>query len=420
MTKACYVGVAGKARKVKKIYTGVDNKARKVKKAYVGVGGKARPFFSAEQKLSYYGTVTSLSVSRAYFPATTVGGYGLFGGGYADSYLSTVDAYSASLVHSTPTSLSEARYDLAATTVGDYGLFGGGHATDQTDYDYLYSTIVDAYSTSLVRSTPTELSDRRATLKATTVGNYGLFGGGYLILKSESYIQFATVDAYSASLVRSTPTSLSEARYGLAATTVGDFALFGGGNGTGFNLTDTVDAYSATLVRSTPTPLSEARAELAATTVGGYALFGGGRWTDTVDAYSATLVRSTPTPLSEARAGLAATTVMDYGLFGGGALRPTEWSSSVDAYSASLVRSTPPHLSQFKSSLAATTVGDYALFGGGVEYNHSFYNAVDAYTVDGGGSKPSNPDPDPDPDGPEDLRPKPGGHVPDKVHGDND
>ena len=33
MAKACYVGVAGKARKVKKIYTGVANKARKVKKA---------------------------------------------------------------------------------------------------------------------------------------------------------------------------------------------------------------------------------------------------------------------------------------------------------------------------------------------------------------------------------------------------
>ena len=78
MTKACYVGVAGKARKVKKIYVGVANKARKVKKAYVGVGGKARPFFSAEQKLTYYGTVTPLSVARGALAATTVGNYGLF------------------------------------------------------------------------------------------------------------------------------------------------------------------------------------------------------------------------------------------------------------------------------------------------------------------------------------------------------
>ena len=134
MTKACYVGVAGKARKVKKIYTGVANKARKVKKAYVGVGGKARLFFSADQKLGYYGTVTGLSQGRNYLAATTVGDYGLFGGGmdfiFGNSYFATVDAYTTSLVRSTPTVLSKARGALAATTVGDYGLFGGGGAND--------------------------------------------------------------------------------------------------------------------------------------------------------------------------------------------------------------------------------------------------------------------------------------------------
>ena len=70
------------------------NKARKVKKAYVGVGGKARPFFSAEAKLSYYGTVTPLSSARWSLTGTTVGGYALFGGGDdGGSSSSTVDAY---------------------------------------------------------------------------------------------------------------------------------------------------------------------------------------------------------------------------------------------------------------------------------------------------------------------------------------
>ena len=140
MTKACYVGVAGKARKVKKIYTGVANKARKVKKAYVGVGGKARLFYSADQKLGYYGTVTGLSQARGYLAATTVGGYGLFGGGLSDSTYSTVDAYNTSLVRSTPTALSQARGGLAATTVGGYGLFGGGMPKSS------YSSTVDAYN----------------------------------------------------------------------------------------------------------------------------------------------------------------------------------------------------------------------------------------------------------------------------------
>ena len=42
MAKNIYVGVGGKARKVKQLYVGVAGKARKVKKVYVGVGGKAR------------------------------------------------------------------------------------------------------------------------------------------------------------------------------------------------------------------------------------------------------------------------------------------------------------------------------------------------------------------------------------------
>ena len=133
MTKACYVGVAGKARKVKKIYTGVANKARKVKKAYVGVGGKARLFYSADQKLSYYGTATALSHVMSALAATSVGNYGLFGGGatgfFGNAFFSTVDAYDLSLVRSTPTALSQARFYSAATTVGNYGLFGGGTAT---------------------------------------------------------------------------------------------------------------------------------------------------------------------------------------------------------------------------------------------------------------------------------------------------
>ena len=125
MAKACYVGVDGKARKIKKIYTGVSGVARKVKKGYVGVGGVARPFYSAEPELAYYGKATDLSVRHGDLAATTVGNYALFGGGR--QYSTTVDAYSDTLVRSTPTSLSIERYALAATTVGNYALFGGGY-----------------------------------------------------------------------------------------------------------------------------------------------------------------------------------------------------------------------------------------------------------------------------------------------------
>ena len=217
--------------------------------------------------------------------------------------------------------------------------------------------------------TATPLSEHRYLLAATTVGDYALFGGGDALNGATS-----TVDAYNSSLVHSTPTGLSEARFKLAATAVGGYALFGGG---GYK--EAVDAYNSSLVHSTPTGLSKGKHGLAATTVGDYALFGGGDTlrdgaSATVDAYNSSLVHSTPTGLSKARYSLYAAAVGDYALFGGGVHTP-----AVDAYNSSLVRSTPTGLSKARAELATATVGDYALFGGGQINNSTTYLIVDAY-----------------------------------------
>ena len=84
----------------------------------------------------------------------------------------------------------------------------------------------------------------------------------------------------------------------------------------------------------TITPLSEARSSLAATTVGNYALFGGGydgRGKNTVDSYDSNLTKGTSSPLSKARRNLSATTVGDYALFGGG-YGDKGYQNTVDAY----------------------------------------------------------------------------------------
>ncbi len=52
---------------------------------------------------------------------------------------------------------------------------------------------MDVYDTSLTRSNPVELSEARSNLAATTLGNYALFGGG---LKGQPS---GVVDAYIAS-----------------------------------------------------------------------------------------------------------------------------------------------------------------------------------------------------------------------------
>ena len=100
----------------------------------------------------------------------------------------------------------------------------------------------------------TPLSVGREQLSATTVGNYALFGGGQRTFSTDK----DTVDAYDATLTRSTPTALSVARECLAATTVGNYALFGGGGGSieGYSYTDTVDAYVDSVGAEIPSHLS--------------------------------------------------------------------------------------------------------------------------------------------------------------------
>lgn len=90
------------------------------------------------------------------------------------TYSEAVDAYNASLTHSTPTNLNVARNSLTSTSVGGYGLFGGGKTSTSSG---AVST-VDSYDTSLTHGTPTTLSKSRYDLSATSVGNYALFGGG--------------------------------------------------------------------------------------------------------------------------------------------------------------------------------------------------------------------------------------------------
>ena len=172
------------------LYKQQNSKARKVKKGYIGVAGIARPFFSAEQKLEYYGTADNLSTTKYRLAATSVGNYALFGGGYASSvYESTIDTYTSSLVKGTATDLSSARSYLAATNVGNYALFGGGNASSALK-------IVDTYTSTLVKGTATHLSQSKGCLAATSVGNYALFGGGKKSTSSSDTEGSKAVDVY--------------------------------------------------------------------------------------------------------------------------------------------------------------------------------------------------------------------------------
>ena len=325
MAKRAYIGVDGVARKIKKGYIGVDGVARKIKKAYIGVGGVARLCWSTEPQPTYWGTTSQgLTYARQGLSATTVGSYALFGGGSSSTRGSGsdsgnedfTDAYNTSLVRISVDRLQDDIMNTAnaATTVGSYALFGGCRNNNGDGHTNINTT---AYNTSLTRSYPSVLERSAGNLTATTVGNYALFGGGYR--KSSFYNDICSgITSYDTSLVRSNYniSSLSSTKECLAATTVGSYALFGGGNN-GSNV-NTVDAYNSSLTKISISSLSSARSKLAATTLGNFALFGGGDSSSNVDIYDASLTKQSTVNLSSSRYYLAATTVGNYALFGGG------------------------------------------------------------------------------------------------------
>ena len=208
--------------------------------------------------------------SRCSMAASSNGSYILFTDG------ELIEFFNSSLTLVSSVNLDAYHMRLSATHVGNYIIMAGGFNGEDTIYD------VYAFDKSLTQKFPTDLSVARCRLAATHVGNYALFGGGASSYSdnSDNGVPHSTVDAYNASLTKTTPSTLSKARYGLAATHVGDYALFGGGTDAGayedYNMYDTVDAYNTSLTKTTPSTLSKARNNLAATHVGNYALFGGG------------------------------------------------------------------------------------------------------------------------------------------------
>ena len=309
-----------------------------------------------------------LNQARDWLAAASVGNYALFGGGKSgSSYFNTVDAYNTSLTKATPVNLRKASAYLAGATGNTLAVFAGG-------YDGAALTNVDGYKSSLTRVT-NNLTQARYRLAAAKVGRYVLVAGQNVRV---------SVDAFTETLGKlgNYPAELTDYKVYLAATSIGNYALFGGGRNVVYSRNSpVVNAYNTSLTQTTPPALSQQSSHLAATTVGGYALFGGGRNYSgsstfaTIDAYDSNLTRTTPTVLSQARGNLAATTVGNYALFGGGYTGSSD-SDVVDVYDTTLTRIPLKELSKSRANLAATTVGNYALFGGGTSSN-----VVDAYSV---------------------------------------
>lgn len=199
---------------------------------------------------------------------TTVGAYAIFGGGrpYGGSYTSSTDAYNTELTKFSPTAFKNgARSSLAAATAGNIAIFAGGTGNGTNK--------IDAYDSSLTyiaSSSSVTLSSSCYGMAGASLGNQALFLGGsnYLVnaIDESLTLKSGAVNIYSGTHC--------------AATVVNGYAILAGGldyygAGTGYYRSQIYafdDALTCTYIGS----LSTGREYLAATSIGNYAFFGGG------------------------------------------------------------------------------------------------------------------------------------------------
>lgn len=232
---------------------------------------------------------TELGCNAMSFASANVGNYALFGGGF-DYYKGVakdnVGAYNTSLTRTKATSLFSGVYNNAGASNSNYALFGGGYDGNKS------KTYVSAYDSSLTYVRASDLQNKTDELAGASTGNYALFAGGFVENGSnDDYIATAIVNAYDASLTRTTITSLPTASYGLNGISVEGCAIFAGGHsGTnrvdGEALSDVV-SYDKSLTRKIHTSLSIGKYRFASAVVGKYILFAGG-WDNKINSATTT------------------------------------------------------------------------------------------------------------------------------------
>lgn len=322
-----------------------------------GVTVEFENYFSLLEPTLIRSSPTALSTAMPDLSGASVGDYAVFARG------TTTDAYNKSLTRTSPNGLSVAMLSPASASVGDYALFGGSSG----------KKTLNAYDTSLTRSIRTDLTDgMHGETTGISAGNYALFSGT------------SAVDAYSTSLVKSSPQNLSSYRGYTGGATAGEYALFVGGR-SGSTYYSTVDAYNASLIRSNPIGLTISSSMLPGASLGNYAIFCGGlsgpTCMDRAYAYDASLVRYTLSGISVARRSLKAASTKNFALFAGGILEDNTQSDVVEAYDDQLTRHIQTKMSVARGGFGAASIGKYVLFAGGSN-SSSHLSSVDAYRED--------------------------------------
>ena len=235
--------------------------------------------------------------------------------------------------------LSEPRSDLAATTVENIAIFAGGFDEFKHDSNYIDAFKCDDQGNleKVILSSDIKLS-ASGKYVATTVGDIAIFASCYSL-----HIDAFKCDSQgNLEKVKLSPDIKLSASGKYVATTVGNLAIFAGFEGRYNNRVDVFKCNTqGNLEKVKLRPdikLSVAHSDLAASTVGNLAIFAGGS-SDIIDAFKCDtqgnlekLKLRPDIKLSVTRGNLAATAIKNIPIFAGGKNSHDEYQDAVDIF----------------------------------------------------------------------------------------
>lgn len=345
--------------------------ARKVKKGYVGIGGVARPFFGGGIP-TYYGRATDISAERFNMSGVSIGEKAIFAGGCrsvsyaADTASNSIDIYDSKLVHTTST-LTAARHRMAACSMGDWAIFAGGKTA--ADNKTTCTNTVYKINSAMTKSTAsTGLATSVYSAAAAGAGNYAIVAGGRTGTSSSAVR--AEVFAYNSALTRTQPDSLSLRRGRLSGCSLGDLAIFAGGDAEAVP-----NAYNSSLTRTASTTTFYYLRHMGTAVLNNKAIFAGGCDRDgsgknQVYMFDSSLTRTQAAQSLNKGRPAAGVTMDGYAIFGGGYYGTTAGAWQCDIYDESMTRTNPSDdmgkvgISSSEYTVAGAKAGDYAVFAG--------------------------------------------------------
>lgn len=392
----------------KRAYIGVDNRARNIKCGYVGINTKF-PIYSdiveiKDDNINEYFKVSNGTYS---FPWNTENSE-------QPQFKSNNKGKKNSLAETTLTALQNCRFSYTYIYGSDYGdeftitengykvvddVSGTGKAITRTinlvkDQSIIFEYSKDSsgndngdyaafYNLQIKVQTGTAHRDVARKIKKAYIGIGGVarpcWNNGELTYYGEI------------------EEPLSKRTYGVSAASIGNYALFAGGNDS-----KTVEAYNNSLTKSNQLieDLTYSGTNAASATIKNHcAVFSGAGYSSgatytkgrqKVEAYNSELTKSSAgTDLRLALTGKAAASVGNCAVFAGGYYTDSYAGSSwyqlnddVECYDSSLTKLDNLNgLSKERCNLSAAQIGDYVIFAGGINDSNSHYgsNYVDAY-----------------------------------------